>query len=340
MLTFRDRQQRVYRRYRAILVLTNAAAQDDRLRVESTLSLIPTMPAVKLRSRAKELEREVDRLVELYGVIGSLDELERVVNEPLEREGTVQFISKFDTLRMFSSYERALPIFPRLPLHARVTVDSAVVNTERTLGFFLLEAALFEDMAALWNAALQTSQAAAHPNSTYRQVKEATAFRRATAKAAFSLLEAYLNGIALDVLMMRNVPPEIEEQLEEWSKARGRPRYLSLRDKILQYVKIACQAQDPPIQESNSPPMRVVLEAEQNVRNSLVHPTVRLTEGDPEGKERIFFHLPINKVREICDASAALIRQISAAIGPSFGDVTWWVFDRREDDRYPEETFL
>jgi hypothetical protein len=338
--TFRDRIHLLYRRYRAILVLTNATTPDDRLAIESNVARIPAMPAAKLRARAKELAKEVARLEAHFGVIGSRDELERIFNEPVEREGTVHFISKFDMLRMFTHYERALPIFPQLPLHGRVTVDSAAVSGHRTLGFFLLEASLFEDMAALWNAARGATETAAHPDATFPQVKEATAFRRATAKAAFSVLEAYLNGIALDVLIMRTVTPEIEELLEEWSQERNRPRYLTLRDKILQYVKIACDIKNPPIQESNSPPMRILLEAERQVRNSLVHPTARLTRADPEGREGVFFHLPLEAVREICDATSALIRQISATIGPSFGDVSWWLFDRGNDDCYPEATFM
>jgi hypothetical protein len=298
------------------------------------------MPAAKLRARAKELAREVARLEEHFGVVGPLEQLERVFNEPLEREGTVHFMSKFDMLRMFTHYERALPIFPQLPLHGRVTVDSAAVSSHRTLGFFLLEASLFEDMATLWNAARSATEIADRPDSTFPQIKAATAFRRATAKAAFAVIEAYLNGIALDVLRMRTVTSEVEEQLEEWSQRRDRPRYLALRDKILQYVKIACDVHEPPIQESNSRPMSILLEAEKQVRNSLVHPTARLTRGDPEGRERVFFYLPLDQVREICDATTALIRHISETIGPSFGDVSWWLFDRAEDDRYPETTFL
>lgn len=340
MENFRRRIHRMYRKYRAILVLTNATTADDRIRVDSNLSRLTRMPAAKLRANAKELDRELKRLVDHYGVVASLEELEKVFDQPLKRQGTVQYISKYDLSAMFEHYERALPIFPHLPQHGRVAVDTAAVRTDRSLAWFVLEASLFEDMAALWNAAVAASRIAERTESTLPQFKLATSLRRATVKAAFNLIEGYLNGIALDVLLLRKVPPEIEVKLEEWDPERNRPVRLTLRDKILQYVKIACAVEHPPIQESNSAAMRTILEAESRVRHALIHPTARVTPEDTASRETVFFDLSLEAVAEICDAVVALIREIAAVVGNDFGDVGWWTYERTEDECYPEAAFL
>lgn len=336
--TFRERMVRAYRKYRAILILTNGVCADDRIYLDSTAARIGTMPAARLRSRAKDLFAAVRRAEQLYGVIGSLEQLEAITSQPPQGEGTVMYLAKAAVSQLFTRYDRALPNFDRMPPHARIGIDIAAVQIDvGKVSIFHLEASLFEDMAALWNAAASASQR--DETTAPTEVKTAVALRRATIKAAFNLLEAYVNGIALDILLLRNVPPEIEATLDEWDAARNRPVRLSLRDKLLQYPKIAMQVEHPPVQESNSPAMATVLAAEALLRHALIHPTARVSPGENHSREQTLMDMPLSEVGLICDAIVALIRQIGGMLPPEFGDVNMWVFDRT-NNRYPDEVFL
>lgn len=194
-------------------------------------------------------------------------------------------------------------------------------------------------MATLWNAAA-TATEAEEPQTTVPDTKRAAALSRATAKAAFNLLEGYLNGLAVDVQLLFTVSAKEKTLLQEWDEAKNRPVRLSLRDKILEYVKLAAHAQHPPVQESNSKAMQVVLATETAVRHALIHPTPRLLTGEATYRENVYLNLTLQQVEGVCDAVSELIPQIGAAVGPSFGDVDLWLFDRNESNRYPDRTFL
>src|ERR1043166_3034963 len=120
-------------------------------------------------------------------------------------------------------------------------------------------------MAMLWNEAAD-EDSCVNPNAPIAPlVKRAGALRRAVAKAVFSLLEGYANGLAFDILVRRTVTAAEEAKLREWDMTRDRPLRLSLRDKLLQYPKIATGSLHPPLRES-SEPLRYILTAEQEIR--------------------------------------------------------------------------
>ena len=154
------------------------------------------------------------------------------------------------------------------------------------------------------------------------------------------MLEGYLGGVALDVLLMREVTPDEEVKLQERDDTKGRAVRLSLRDKILQYSKIACNQLYPPIQESSSRSMGRVLEFEQKIRHALIHPTPAIQPGQPWGsREVVYLQLTLEEAADICDSTIMLISEISDKIGPQFGDVTEWLAYRDPNGLFPETTF-
>jgi len=299
-----------------------------------------------LRARAKELEQALQRAIEHYGVIGSLDEMERLLSSGRElvQIGPRDFlcISKYHLSKIFQHYEKALPVFPRLPVHARVGIDVGNVRQSSSeMEVFQLEVSLFEDMADLLNEAIRSGQVADGPDPTKVQVKHAGACLRAATKAAFNLLEGYLNGLAGDVALLRTVSPADYVKITEWDEKRQRPVFLSLREKLLQYPKIAAGLAHPVLQESSCPAMQRVLRLEKQLRHALIHPRPQvLPSGSESFREAAFFELRLPQVETLCDDVIELIFLISAAAGAEFGEVSLWLARRGPGGMFGEEVFF
>lgn len=206
---------------------------------------------------------------------------------------------------------------------------------------FQLEVSLYEDMAALWNSALHANNLAERHGASKLDVKNAGALLRATAKATFNLLEGYVNGLASDILLTKSITDEERAKLQEWDSARSRARHLSLRDKLLQYPKIAIAASHPPIDDAATPSMRNVIQMEVKLRHALIHPRPEWHLSDRvEFRERAFFELSLSDVGRLCDDVIDLIERIAGVVGNEYGDVSLWLFHRAPGGFFPESTFF
>ncbi len=345
-LTFREQLKRKYRKYRAVLILVNSLGKAERALIERSLKNIERGSAARLREGARQFDAIFKEILGFYGVVAALDDLEALLASAGERtrvgENTYLLVPKYQLSRAFRHYEKALPIFPKLPLHARIGIDVGTIReTTREMEIFQLEASLFEDMAVLWNEAFRADAVAGRADSTKIQVKLAGASLRAVVKAVFNLLEGYLNGLACDILLKQTVTPEERTKLDEWDAARDRPRFLSLRDKVLQYPRIAIGLEHPPLQENSLPCMRRVLELEIALRHALIHPRPQVYATNPATfREATFFELSIDRVAALCDDVIELILKIADVVGPDYGDVSLWLFPRGSDGFFPESTFF
>lgn len=336
----------MYRKYRAIMIFTSGITRSERKKIDRSLKILPTLTRREILSRLPELEKLLKELSERYGVKGTLSQMEYLINakSPLPGE-TNLLLSKFHIQdELFDHYERALPIFSDLPPHARIGIDVfGLRKQERKMEFVLLEASLFEDMAALWNNTLEVSKlVSADSNENAELIKLKNALKRATAKAVFNLLEGYLNGIALDISLTRDITPAETIKLTEWDAQHSRPRPLSLRDKLLQYPKIALKKKHPPLDENNCPEMAKTLELEQRIRHSLIHPKPGVEHGSGAGavRETVYIQLSTEEVAELCDLVIELIGKINRTVEEKFGKVDLWLQRRDESGRFPDETFV
>jgi len=341
METFRDRMRRAFRKYRAIYILLNSASAEERWQLDASLRNIDRMSGPELRRKARDFANALKDVITMYGVKGSPEAFDEVMAEVEKGTRPVLYVSRFDIDRLFKHYDRLFPQILKLPPHGRVGIDIGGTRPDRTkMELFLLEASLFEDVAALWNSSVDATAVADQSTSTTEEVKQAGALRRATAKAAFNLLEGYLNGLALDVQLLFDLPAAVTAKLEEWDEKRNKPLRLSLREKILQYVKYASGLQHPPLQETNAPEMSRVLLAEERVRHALIHPTPRAIVTDKDNREVTYLNLTLDEVRSICDDVIVLIRRISDTVGPNYGTTDWWIFDKEENGKYPSQAFV
>lgn len=333
-----------YREYRSILILINQLSIDQRKAIDNTLNIIPSIPPEKVRTFFLDIMNEVQRLRKIYEITCSASKLVNLVNpEHLSKpSGWVLLISKHHLEKFIPRYDLVLPLFTQLPPHARIGIDVLGTEYEKPrVEISLLEASLFEDMAALWNIVceypVEIEQTPINDVVAYKKLK---AIERSTVKAAFSLLEGYLNGLALDILLTQKVSNNDRMKLEEWDEEKQRPFSLSLRDKLLQYPKIALGLDHPPLQESNFQEYKQIIDVERKLRHALIHPNPQDKPHDNYYREGSYFHLSKVEVSEVCDLIYKIITRISAEIKDKYGTVDWWLYKREESGKYKDSLFL
>ncbi|MDF1555568.1 MAG: hypothetical protein P1P84_21025 [Deferrisomatales bacterium] len=215
---------------------------------------------------------------------------------------------------------------------------------ERRASFFLLEASLFEDMAALWNSTVGNPlpPTSVEALGSPLEVKRHFALLRSTLRAAFALLEGYLNGLAADIYLTRTDLTQDElTSLTEWDATEERHKTLGFREKVHRYPRIAIASKHPPITESSSRALALLLEAQTRLRHAVIHPTpLGKTDNGVPSREQVHHNLTQDEVADVCDAAIQLILDVSTAIEHRFGGVDWWLKPRAESGLFGNEVFL
>lgn len=334
----RRNAQLSYRMYKAVSILTNNISAKELERLDRNLELLRQTKIEKIESVLPALQIATRDLCKRYGVKGTLEELEQATSFP-EDDKPLVFVKKSDLEQLFTHYELRVPLFPKLPPHARIGIERYDTDDKDKIEIFILEASLFEDMAALWNTTLEIHGAL---SSVFRKEKkkQLSALLRATAKAAFNLIEGYLNSLSLDIQLTRTVTDLEKNLLTEWDSAKSKPRFLTLRDKLLQYPKIAIQADHPPLTESNCSEIGMIVELENRLRHSLIHPSPQESMKDPSiFREQLYMNLEIDEVAKLCDLATGLICRIDTVIKHKFGETDQWLFKRDATGYFPSESF-
>jgi len=300
---------------------------------------IKKAPRRQVTQLVLSLRSDLRQVTEHFGFRGTLADIRSVLSSAGAPVHAYLFVTKQLLSQLFDHYDRAFPDFPKLPPHARVAIDPfGIRRPGQQPEWFQLEGALFEDMAALWNTYVDFRASSASSRQT-TQVKRERALLTSMVRAVFALLEGYLNGIAQDVLHLESVSQQDRDKLLEQDSRTGRWRPLSLRDKLLQYPKIATWSEHPPLAESNCPQLKEIVEAEVRLRHALVHPTPRLPETEGPTRETMYIQLSATEVQALFLAAIELIDRISSLLGPRFGDVALWLFRPDASGRFSEAAF-
>src|SRR5262249_24468313 len=254
-----------YRVYEALYLLTNSIAADNRATfVESKEAILTTNSKPRLSRWLREIESEIKKLRQHYGVKVSDAELIAVATQVEGAIGdAIAWMSKDWISDIFACPERMLPNFKNLPAHTFVGIDPGKHRlTLGTAELFLLEAKIFEDFASLFNIAKELHDNYNPKTDSKQTAKTFDALCRAAVAYAVFFVEAYLNGIALDHYLKnaKNPAEETRGLLLDWDFSKDRPRYLSLRDKAYKYPRIILSVDHSPLQEGNTPELAIILE--------------------------------------------------------------------------------
>ena len=256
-------------------------------------------------------------------------------------DGSLPLLPKHTWREIFDHYERVMPDFADLPEHTDIAIDFSHQAGPGKTALFLLEAMLYEDMASIFNLMKEHELRLNHEKDPLKAHKILGALSRGTVASAFYFVESYLNGIAFDhyVLHEATLSPKEKEALLEWDSANSRAKYLSLREKFLQYPRIILGATHPPLDESNCPELAFIVEKSKSLRDAIVHAAPRL-KSDPSGtdKRQVVYLIGFKDAEITVDNAIRLVRRIESVVRGSQRRLSW-LCDRAPDGFFPEVAF-
>lgn len=325
-----------------ILVLANWLKSDRQAMHEFELAAIQS--ATNTRVLDKQIATITKAVAELRSQLGvklSQQELIELGDHIMRSTKNIHmcFVPYVQLAKWLSLYD-SLNLQP----HCRVGIDVHGLGPDypEFLELRLLEATFYEDMCALFNAARESDIQRQKRQLAKPELKASVAIYRATLSATFYFVECYLNSLATGYLLAKGSASLKEGDLEfltEWNYAAKRPKFVSTRDKLLQYPRILTGAPHPPLQESNCHELKLFVNKAKVLRDAIVHasPAPDLHTSVPE-KEHAIFSLRFEDVEEIVDAAIVLVHKIEAAV---FGDTKRipWLKERQPKSPFPDDVF-
>lgn len=348
----RTKLQALYREFWSILSLVNGLTYREREGVRASIDKVVDLPRKELARLLPMMEENVAKLRKqfavstpgpaLYGLLTDKGRAGLTFGEwrgPLPVGQRTIFLSKYALEKIIPRYDLVLPNFALFPPHAMIAIDLVGEYGPGETEVYTLEGTLFEDMAALWNAT-DEGRRGCDRGSPKPTIKRVLALNRATAKAAFGLLEGYVNGLAVDILCTNRVSDADKTVLKEWEASLKRPKLITLKQKLLRYPRIALAADRVVLDDHQCAPMGRVLAMEPKVRHSLVHPTPRVPrDGQEIDREMEFRSLDIDDVGRLCDDVIETIFAIDAVLDGLFGRASTWLVRRADSGVFGDDAF-
>jgi len=303
-----------------------------------------------IASLPERSKRDLQELIELnernlavmrrhYGVKAPSKTLLSII-EKVEhaREGKSFMLLKYVYSGLFEHPGKFVLQYERLPLHARFEFTGKEMTTVEV---WILEAALYEDMCALYNA-WASAQNRVTPTCPKSDRKHASALYRSMIVSVFNFIECFLNGLAYQHYLehMKALSQAHKDDLTEWDSKRKQTRYLSLRQKLYTYQRIISSTNTATLQETNCPEMKFLLEKSKIVRDAIAHANPSVIEIDPEmaAKEELLMNPDAEEARQTVDAAIHLVRKLNEACKHSAERIDW-LQDRGPDGVFPNTVF-
>jgi hypothetical protein len=338
----RAKARAIYREYEAIQTLLNNVTVPIRRKMKASYESIERFKKSELRKRTHDFEREVVDLRREFGITASREDLVQILKSVEEKPGLALHILKRVLIEIITNYERRFPGFNILPDHAYIQIDNGQFREEQgDFDWILHEASLYEDMCSVFNLAKERNDVLNRKIDSRAVIKTRNSLSRTSIVSAYNFLEAYLKGIAVDHVYLKgkSLDQKITAFLLEWDASSKRKKFVSLRDKLLQYPKIIKNLDHPPLQESNCAELGFVLTRGKRLRDSIVHASP-LVPADPEGGEPIapLFILQFTDVEAVVDSVVQLVRKIEQVIHEDDHSILW-MKDRDKNGVFPDSAF-
>jgi hypothetical protein len=292
---------------------------------------------LKLEANIKEIRMSYKISAPVSTLLTLLEEMEAAP------PGQSTLIPLYMWGRLFKDGKYPFKGMDNWPVHARIALDASglLYSRSRHPEVYLLEATMFEDMASVFNIAKHEYETAKSSTADKRILKRQSALCRSAIIAAIHFVESYVNGIAVDYVVTHEsvIDPDNKSKLLDWDFVQNRPRYLSLRDKILRYQSIILQVRHAPLQETNSPEIKIIIEKAKLIRDSIAHPSPAI---DPKTmdaeKERAVLGVNFIQTESVIDAAVTLVRRLEDTVYGNQKQL-FWLYDRNEEGVFPDAAF-
>lgn len=330
------------RELEAVLCLSCALDQPGRANRKADLAFIETATKKELQTFFNAAEGRLFEVRQYFRVTAKSREVRQLYKDMKDAGAErVSWLPLFTLRSMFVDYSQILTGSERFPAHARVSFDPDGTHYPESPHpeIFLLEASLFEDMAALYNMA--GTEPRWTSGGSKQLLKQEIALSRATVLASLHFVEAYLNGVAFDCLRAGGggLSPKQRDELADWDTSRDRPMYLSLSEKFLAYQRIILNVKHAPLQESNCHEWQAISKFAKQLRDALAHPSAGV---DPrtrrQEKELAILSLSLEQVTEVVDSAVGVVRRLNHVLARA-GTELWWLHDRDASGRFPVGAF-
>lgn len=326
----RKKALRLLREDQALGFIISPPDQDGLVAIKRNKEKIEGANKAQLQSYIQNVSSHIRQRRTEYGVRASGEQLiaflEKAEAAP---PGQVYLPTVSEIREFFEDYTRVWPDSKHMPAHARLFFDP---NGRGSFGNVrILEATIYEDMAALWNL-LHDKKGLNLDDCTPKERKTFYALCRSTVTASIYFVEAYLNGLAFDYLTGNTNSLTEEEKgiLSDFDFSKNRSRYLSLREKSLKYQRIILQKEHAPLQPNNFQPLKRLLEISESIRSHLAHPA--------PNKEPAIYWVKFETANDAVDSAIATVIRLETLIR---GDLLRmpWLLQRSDGGEFSEKAF-
>jgi hypothetical protein len=270
---------------------------------------------------------------EMYaGYKGSQDAILQFGRSYRDQRFELLAVPKLIIDKFFSEYTKVFPQWKKIQPHALMHVDFRGIDQD----IYLPEASLYEDMCLAFNSAAETKR-----GDTKFQYKQHVFFVRSTLISAYNFVECFLNGIAFDFVFAaeRELLSRDRDLLTEWNSLQQRQRFVSFREKAVQYPKLVLGSKTPPFAESSCVPMKLLME-KIGMRDAIVHNSPKLNDaGDAMPKIRSMVELRFDDAALVADAAVAFVKLVDERVNQGKFDNAW-ILPRSSDGVFPAESFV
>lgn len=311
--------------YEAMFVLLAQMKPSVRQQFEAERLALSEASKRQLQEAIAKLNAELKRFRRQTGAtqpVGTYASFLKTQTSNLSGGGFVLSLPIYMATYLFEKYPNVTERLKNheIPTHAFVEIDYEGSYDVASLQFQIPEAMLFEDMCCFWNEACGINVLDS-PYEQKIQLKRLQALLRGAVSSAFSMVEAYCNGIAFEVFLSHSdlLSENDRQRILEWDATKNRLKYQTIRDKILHYPRYLVGASSPLIQENNSPELSFFLTSAKELRDAIVHANAApdyksLTPQSLIPKKwQALLHLNRQTCGEVVDCSIAVIEQIASA---------------------------
>lgn len=329
--------------YEAMLALLAFMNAPTKRELAARRAAIDRASKKSLQATRNSLKQKLTELRRDVGATRALGYYATMLKRIKDIQGRVVTIPAYVGLALFSKYPRVVEAVKNdeLPAHAHIELDiQGRYEPQDRLQLHILEAMLFEDMCRFWNDSCEIIIDPERPHAMKAEIKRRSALYRAAVSSAFYMVEAYCNGIAFEVFATRKdeLSDRELEMVTERDIKHSRPKYLTIRDKILHYPRLLARAAAPLLQENNCPDLAFFLSNAKQFRDAIVHASPALTPDtlQPE-KGRLFVGLDHEQCARVVDSAISVVQKIASAIERPKS--IFWIQPRQSDGRFDPSVF-
>lgn len=357
---YRDRAILRLRKFRALGIVICFIGPEEVRYLDSIIDNPSSISRDELKQIDERASLFLERASDRLGLKANTSELEELVSIARETPDTMFYVPK-EKMDEFIDADSLLRDSITSPPHAKFGFYTEGAPEGSSNEIFELDAALFEDMAIMLNQVLSSNIGKNYESNSLEyklDFKKERTYVRSGIRSVYAFLEGYLNCLAYDIIKTKEYISESDMSLlidED---------YISIREKVMKYPKIALGKDHPPIQENNCEHFELLISTKEIYRHAVVHPRPHLTvksidnylpreyisKAEEEGrslpksvlgnvKESMYLAMGVDDLKRLCDMAIGLVRRIEDELDGRYSAEKMWLVDREDSGGFPNEAF-